>query len=131
MWYALLIGMLQWMIEINRVDIITKVSNMASQMAAPQEVHLDALLHMFGFMQINHNLRMAYDPSRTRLLTWPPSSQTAGSSFTATRQRLSPVTGFIVFMNTALIQWFSKQQATIETSVFGAEFVAMKIGMEC
>ena len=38
--------------------------------------------------------------------------------------------GFFVFMNTALVQWFSKQQATIETSVFGAEFVAMKIGME-
>ena len=33
-------------------------------------------------------------------------------------------------MNTALVQWFSKQQATIETSVFGAEFVVMKIGME-
>jgi hypothetical protein len=33
-------------------------------------------------------------------------------------------------MNTALVQWFSKQQATIETLVFGAEFVAMKIGME-
>ncbi len=39
-------------------------------------------------------------------------------------------TGFFVFMNTALMQWFSKQQAMIETSVFGAEFVAMKIGME-
>ena len=33
-------------------------------------------------------------------------------------------------MNTALVQWFSKQQATIETSVFRAEFMAMKIGME-
>jgi hypothetical protein len=33
-------------------------------------------------------------------------------------------------MNTALVQWFSKQQATRETSVFGAEFVAMKIGIE-
>ncbi len=39
-------------------------------------------------------------------------------------------TSFFVFMKTALMQWFSKQQATIETSVFGAEFVAMKIGME-
>jgi hypothetical protein len=26
----------------------------------------------------------------------------------------------------ALIDWVSKKQATIETSVFGAEFVAMK-----
>ena len=39
-------------------------------------------------------------------------------------------TGFFIFMNTALINWLSKKQATIETSVFGAEFVAMKHGME-
>ena len=31
----------------------------------------------------------------------------------------------------APIVWFSKKQATIKTSVFGAEFVAMKQGMEC
>jgi hypothetical protein len=40
-------------------------------------------------------------------------------------------TGFIIFLNMAPIVWFSKKQATIETSVFGAEFVAMKQGMEC
>ena len=28
------------------------------------------------------------------------------------------------------MQWFSMKHSTIETSVFGAEFVAMKIGME-
>ena len=33
-------------------------------------------------------------------------------------------------MNMAPIAWLSKKQATIKTSVFGAEFVAMKIGME-
>ena len=30
----------------------------------------------------------------------------------------------------APIVWFSKRQPTVETSVFGAEFVAMKNGME-
>ena len=30
----------------------------------------------------------------------------------------------------ALIDWNSKKQATIKTSVFGAEFVAMKYGIE-
>ena len=30
----------------------------------------------------------------------------------------------------APIVWYSKKQLTIETSVFGAEFVAMKVGME-
>ena len=33
-------------------------------------------------------------------------------------------------MNTALIQWFSKKQATIETCVFEAVFLAMKIVTE-
>ncbi len=39
-------------------------------------------------------------------------------------------TGFIIFCNLAPIDWLSKQQGTIETSVFGAEFVAMKHGIE-
>ena len=34
--------------------------------------------------------------------------------------------GFLIYMNTALVQWFSKKQSTVETSVFGTEFVAMK-----
>ena len=33
-------------------------------------------------------------------------------------------------MNSAPLIWFSKRQPTVETSVFGAEFVAMKNGME-
>jgi hypothetical protein len=39
-------------------------------------------------------------------------------------------TGFMIFCNLAPIVWLSKQQATIETSVFGAEFVAMKHRIE-
>jgi hypothetical protein len=39
-------------------------------------------------------------------------------------------TGFIIFCNLAPIIWLSKQQVTIETSVHGAEFVAMKHGIE-
>jgi hypothetical protein len=35
-------------------------------------------------------------------------------------------TGFIVSCNLAPIIWLSKQQATIKTSVFGTEFIAMK-----
>ena len=39
-------------------------------------------------------------------------------------------TSFMVYMNKVMVQWLSKKQPTIETSVFGAEFVAMEIGME-
>ncbi|KAL7523055.1 hypothetical protein ACHAWF_000342 [Thalassiosira exigua] len=36
----------------------------------------------------------------------------------------------MVFCNMALIDWLSKRQATVEGSVFGAEFVAMKHEIE-
>jgi len=39
-------------------------------------------------------------------------------------------TGFMIHMNIALILALSKKQSTIETSVFGAEFVALKHGIE-
>ena len=33
-------------------------------------------------------------------------------------------------MNTAIVQWFSKKQSTVETSIFSTEFVAMKQGID-
>ena len=39
-------------------------------------------------------------------------------------------TGYFILLNTALINWLSKKQATIEGAVFGAEFVATKTGVE-
>jgi hypothetical protein len=39
-------------------------------------------------------------------------------------------TGFFIYVNMACVDWVSKHQSTIETSVFGAEFVNMKHGME-
>ena len=35
-------------------------------------------------------------------------------------------TGFFVYLNCALIHWWSKKQTSVETSSFGSEFIAMK-----
>jgi hypothetical protein len=35
-------------------------------------------------------------------------------------------TGFLVFLNSALIYWLSKKPTSVETSLFGSEFCAMK-----
>ena len=32
---------------------------------------------------------------------------------------------FLICVNTALVQWFSKKQSTVVISVYGAEFVAL------
>jgi hypothetical protein len=52
-------------------------------------------------------------------------SDHAGEQFT----RLSR-TGFVIYLSMAPIVWFVKRQPTVESSVFGAEFVAIKNGIE-
>jgi hypothetical protein len=52
-------------------------------------------------------------------------SDHAGEQFTM-RSR----TGCVIYLNMAPIVWFSNRQPTVESSVFGAEFVAMKNGIE-
>ena len=38
--------------------------------------------------------------------------------------------GFLIYLNISLVQWFSKKQSTVEASVFGTEFIAMKQGID-
>jgi hypothetical protein len=38
--------------------------------------------------------------------------------------------GVLVFVNNALISWFSKRKNTVECSTFGSEFVALRIAVE-
>jgi len=39
-------------------------------------------------------------------------------------------TGILMFLNRAVVCWYSKHQNTVKSSTFGLEFVAMKIAME-
>ncbi len=116
-------------------------------------------LHVMGYLQLKHNSQLIFDLTYPVInqtafpsFEWtefygdveeaiPPNmppplgkdvdlcmmvdSDHAGEKWTR-RSR----TGFIIFCNLAPIVWLSEQQATIETSVFGAEFVAMKHSIE-
>ena len=52
------------------------------------------------------------------------------SKHAGNRQTRRSRTGLMIYMNLSLINWYSKKQSTIETSVFDAEFVATKVGMD-
>ena len=39
-------------------------------------------------------------------------------------------TGVFIFLNMLPVVWYSKKQTTIESSVFGTEFVVLNIAME-
>ena len=38
--------------------------------------------------------------------------------------------GILIFLNRALIFWYSKRQTTVETAVYGSEYIAGKIGVD-
>jgi hypothetical protein len=113
------------------------------------------VFHVFAYLALHHNYRVVYDPTYPSVdmgafikTDWksmygdvkdmvPPDdpvprgkevdlrlfveSDHAGEQFTR-RSR----TGYVIYSNMAPIVWFSKRQPTVESSVFGAEFVAMK-----
>ena len=39
-------------------------------------------------------------------------------------------TGYMIYVNMALIDWITKKQATVQKAVFGSDFVAMTHGVE-
>jgi Reverse transcriptase (RNA-dependent DNA polymerase) len=153
------IGVLRWMVEIGRIDIITEVSMLASCVAAPRQGHLEVVFHMYAYLERKHNSRLVFDPtypdidmSEFKECDWrdyygdvqeaiPANAPTprgkdvdirlyVDSDHAGDRATRRSRTGFLVYINAALITWYSKRQPTVESSVFGAEFVALKNGME-
>ncbi len=150
---------MRWMVELGRIDIATEVSLLSSHLAFPREGHLETALHIMSYLSQKHNTRLIFDPTYPKT-DMGQFSQYNWTKFYGEVKEAIPVdmleplgkdidvrmmcdcdhagdkrtrrscTGFLIFCNMALIDWVSKKQATIETSVFGAEFVAMKHGIE-
>ena len=60
--YQLQISVLHWRVELGRVDIITEVSTLLSHLALPCEGHLEALLHLFAYLNKKHNVNIIFNP---------------------------------------------------------------------
>ena len=62
-YYLTIIGILRWMIELGRIDIITKVLLLLSHVGLPREGHLEAATHVMAHVGQSYNSRLMYDPS--------------------------------------------------------------------
>ena len=156
--YQSMIGVLRWAVELGRIDIATETSMLAAHLALPREGHMFAAFRVFAYLDKHHNSRLVFDPRipsddpRPTISDWTqfygnveeaiPSnapaprgkavtlrcfvdSDHAGDHITR-RSR----TGYIICVNSAPIQWYTKKQSTVESSTFGAEFIAMKTAVE-
>jgi hypothetical protein len=154
------IGILRWIVELGRIDIIAEVSCLASCLALPRKGHLEAVFHLFAYLKKKPNGVVVLDPTYPDIdlrkfndgVDWkniygdikepiPPDAPPPRGKTLITRQFVDSDhagdvltrrsrTGFIIYLNGAPAVWYSKRQGTEETSVFGAEFVAMKVGFE-
>ena len=155
-YFQSLIGVLRWIVELGRADIAMETSALASMMALPRAGHLNAVYYMFSFLKSKHNGVMVFDPTEPDIDNSQfPTQDWSASAYGECKEEIPPNapeplgigftmrafvdsdhagdkitrrsrTGFIICLNSAPIYWFSKKQTGIETSSFGAEFIAMK-----
>ena len=158
-WYQELIGCLRWAVELGRVDILLETSLMSQHLALPREGHLEQVLHIVGYLKSHPKFRLLFDSSKPRInekwfqeYDWfdfyrdakesiPPNiPEPRGLEVTTScfvdanhagnvKDRRSQ-TGILIFVNKAPIHWYSKRQATVESSTFGAEFCAMRVAAD-
>ena len=62
-----MIGIVWWIVELGRDDIVMETSELASMMALPREGHLDVVFHMFAFLKRKHNGVIFFDPTEPEI----------------------------------------------------------------
>ena len=162
-----LIGVLRWICELGRVDILYEVSVLSQYLASPRIGHVMEAISIFFYLENHDRSWMVLDPTRFDI-KWMPrgneespevrarvlkeiyydaedpdppgmpdphgesiqinvfvDSDHAGNTITRRSH-----TGIMIYLNLAPIIWFSKRQNNVESSTFGAEFIAAKTALE-
>lgn len=158
--YQSYIGILRWAAELGRVDLAHAAGVMARFSAAPREGHMTEVLRIMAYTKKHIESKLVFDPMSRDFddiewtshdwKTFYPDVYGETLPLGRPQERGNPVqinlfcdaahgtchttrrstTGIILFVNGAPISWYSKRQNTIESSVFGSEFVALKIAVE-
>jgi hypothetical protein len=153
------VSILRWAVELGRIDIYVDVAMLSQHLVHPRQGHLEAIYHIYSYLKRHERCTMVFDEAFVSfseadfpVFDWTdfygPVSETMPPN--APEPRGNPVemtafvdanhagnqvtrrshTGIIIYLNKAPVIWYSKAQATVETSTFGSEFVALRIATE-
>ena len=154
-YFASLMGVLRWCIELGRIDIIVEVNLLARFQACPREGHLEQMFHLFAYLKRYNRSSLVFDwtePSLDETMFkecdwkeyYPGATEAIPDNMPEPRGKPVSTTSFVdadhagcrltrrshsgvlIFVNRAPIIWFSKRQATVESSTFGSESIAMR-----
>ena len=154
-----LMGVLRWIVELGRIDIIVPVTMLSRYLVSPREGHLQQAYRIFAYLkQFNHPM-LIFDDSEPKFAKsnfhtcdwnshYPDASEKIpkdapeplGHSVSTTcyvdadhagcQTTRRSHTGVLIYVNCAPIVWFSKRQNTVEASTFSSEYIALKIAVE-
>ena len=60
--YQDMVGVLRWVVELGRVDILLETALMSTYLALPRRELLEHILHVFGYLKVNPNRNLCFDP---------------------------------------------------------------------
>ncbi len=141
--------------ELGRIDIYTEVALLSQHLALPRVGHLEAVYHIFAYLQKHEKSTLIFDPTDP-LPNTPTMAKPDWMPFSSDAEELLPPnmpeplgqpvniyvfvdanhagnvvtrrshTGILLFVQNSPIMWLSRRQNTVETSTFGSKFVALR-----
>ena len=154
----MLVGCANWTVTLGRFDVYYATQTLARYMVMPREGHKKAMLRLFGYLKNKAKGKIVLDirkttnnPEEVDLSAWkeyyhdateeiPDDPVPKGNSVKTTiykdadhasdLQTRRSVSGILFFMNNTPVKWFSKRQATVESSTYGSEIVAARHAVE-
>jgi hypothetical protein len=141
-YFQSIMGVMRWMCKIGCINIATEVLLLSLHLAYPQEGHLDAALHVMGYLRLKYNSQLIFDPTYPHIddsafqhhdweefygdvqkAIWtnalPPLGKEVDlrmmvdSNHAGDKSTRCSQTGFLIFLNMLLNNWLSQKQPTI------------------
>ena len=156
--YQSLIGTLQWLVTLGRIDIHYATSKLSQYGAAPRSNHLAQVIRVYTYLASNPQHKLVFD-SRPRLWnkswmtvdwqeTYPNAKETiplnmptprgspvqinfwCDAAFATDGKNRRSQYGIIIFLGNSPYQWVCGQLKAMETSAFGAEYTTLRMACE-
>ena len=158
--YPTMVGQLQWLVTLRRFDIHAQVATMSRFRAAPRQGHMDRLKRIYSCSIRTNDYVIRFRSDQPDYSFLPDQDFDWTYSVYGNVQDILPddmpeplgeavittttmdanlnhclatgksLTGYLHFAKITPVDWYSKQQATVETATYGSEFVAAKTATE-
>ncbi len=153
-YFQSLIGIMHWTVELGCNNITKEISLLLLHSALPHEDQMNTALHVMAYIGLHHKSHLLMDLTyldidndQFPVMDWkyfsnvtepiPPNAPKplgkqvnicifVDSDHTGEQQTRRSCSSFLIYVNTAFVDWHSKHQVTIKTGVFSADFVAIK-----